>query len=407
MSDYFVDGSDFFSIPTIEEEFEEKKNRLIKNMDFLKNLSVEENVFYRKYWEINQNYSGLSSRISSAKATIWTPTDIYNKELTIKELTEIKPEVLFVDPENSHLMKDWLMLRIFCHTMEYDQNPGRFLRFLIIDTTTGKYLGATSVVSDVISLGPREEYIGWTQDDKLKNGKLQNSAIGSCIMPTQPFGFNFIGGKLVACLTAGIVVQNKWKELYGQTLVGLTTTSLYGTGSMYDGMPKYWASIGESAGKVAIKPDETEYEYWHSYIKSKFPDEYLEKMTQKEGVSGPVTGAKQKAMQMIFKAVGIKSSDYQHGYKRGVYYALIYKNGKEFLQSKITEDQLVKKDQWKTDSLIVEWWREKAIRRYEKLHSENRLKPDILFYDKLEKTRYHEIEQYEDAKKIYFSEVGR
>ena len=38
MSDYYVDASDFFGVPTVEEEFEEKKNGMIKNMNYLKNL---------------------------------------------------------------------------------------------------------------------------------------------------------------------------------------------------------------------------------------------------------------------------------------------------------------------------------------------------------------------------------
>jgi hypothetical protein len=222
-------------------------------------------------------------------------------------------------------------------------------------------------------------------------------------MPTQPFGYNFIGGKLVACLTAGEVVRQTWKDLYKETLVGLTTTSLYGTGSMYDGMPKFWTGLGESSGKVSIKPDDDVYEYWHNQMKVLYPEEYIEKMTQKEGVGGPVTGAKQRIMQMIFKSAGLKLSDYQHGYKRGVYYALLYKNGKEFFQSKIEENQLIGnlKDQWKTDSVVIEWWREKAIRRYEKLHTENRLKPDILFYKDMDRM------EYDEAKTVYFSDVGR
>lgn len=434
--------SDFF-----DEEIIDDKKKLIDCMDFLKNMSVEENVFYRKYNEINEGYKDLlQSHGATVKDKIWTPTDIYNKELTIKEIKEINPEVVFVNPseppsvhqganlgitpgrekdalersvemsKRDELMKDWLTLRIFCHTMEYDQNPGRFLRFLIrtkvgedlLGNTIYKYLGATSVVSDVISLAPREKYLGWSTDDRLLKGRLNNSAIGSCIMPTQPFGYNFIGGKLVACLTAGSVVRKTWKDLYGDVLVGMTTTSLYGTGSMYDGMPKYWAGIGESSGKVSIKPDSHLYELWHKKIKILYPEIYTEKMTQKTGVGGPVTGAKQRVMQMIFKEAGIKSSDYQHGYKRGVYYSLFYKNGKDFFQSKIesVKDEDLK-DQWKSDSAIVEWWREKAIRRYEKLHDENRLKPDILFYDELVKDQYHLPSSYAEAKNMYFADVGR
>jgi hypothetical protein len=71
--------------------------------------------------------------------------------------------------------------------------------------------------------------------------------------------------------------------------------------------------------------------------------DYDKAMTQKEGISGPVTGAKMRVLSMIFNSVGIKQSDYQHGYARGVYYSCFYENTKEFLCRKITEDKLVMK----------------------------------------------------------------
>lgn len=407
MNDLFLDFGE-----TVDERVE-----FIKHMDELKNHSVQENVFRRKFFELYRR-KDLGENSFKVKEKIWKPVDIFDKNKTIKEIEELNPVIEFVDPEDSNKMTDWLMLRYFCHTMEYEQNPGRFLRFLIRDKKTsysdimdeefdGRYLGATSVVSDIISVAPREEFLGWSQEDKLVKKKLKNSAIGSCIMPTQPFGYNFMGGKLVACLTAGNVVQNKWKELYQDVLVGMTTTSLYGRGSMYDGMPKYWTAIGETAGKVALKPDDEFYEKWHKIIKDRHPYEYEKQMTQKEGVKGPVTGAKQRIMNMIFKEVGIKSTDYQHGYKRGIYYSLLYENGKDFFQSKISEDQLIKKPQWMDDQKIVDWWKEKAIKRYIKLHDESKLKPDILYYSDLINFEKGPKLDYLKAKDKYFSDVGR
>lgn len=388
----------------------DERQALIDNMNKLRNFSVEESVFYRKYQELKSSYIKYADAARTVKAKIWTPTDINNKELTIQELRDMKPTVIYVEPTDESLMNEWLMLRVFGHSLEYDQNPGRFLRFLIIDANAQedqwgfpqpKYLGAISVVSDAILLGPREDYLGWTMEDRMQKNKLRHSAIGSCIMPTQPFGYNFIGGKLIACLTAGKVVQDTWKRLYNETLVGVTTTSLYGTGSMYDGMPKFWTGVGETAGKMAIKLDDAMYEVWSDYIKRHDPVKFKEQMTQKNGATGPVTSAKQRIIALIFQHVGIKVSEFRHGFKRGVYYALLYKNGKEFFQSKITEDQLIKKDQWIDDSIAIEWWRAKAIRRYEKLHAEGRLKPEILFYNTMMNMTY------EDAKETYFADVGR
>ena len=49
----------------------------------------------------------------------------------------------------------------------------------------------------------------------------------------------------------------------------------------------------------------------------------------------------------------------------------------------------------------MKWWKPKAIKRYSKLHKENRLKPEILYYsDILGMT-------WEQCKEKYLGEVGR
>ncbi len=227
MSNPFFDTDDF--------DFETEKHKFIKNLDFLKSMSAEEQTFYKKWVEVQQ----LSSYINKSgvtKAKIWTPTDINNQELTIKEIEQIKPTVVHVvdDPIDT----DWVMLRTFCHTMEYAQTPGRFIKLLISDGNENnpRYLGVVSISSDVITITDRDNYIGWTPENKLEHKKLVHSAIGSCIMSTQPFGYNFLGGKLVAALVTSSATRKIWKDLYGQTLVGITTTSLYGSYSMYNSL---------------------------------------------------------------------------------------------------------------------------------------------------------------------------
>ena len=392
MSNAFFDTDDF--------DFEPEKHKFIKNLEFLKSMSAEEQTFYKKWVEVQQltnyiNKSGVS------KGKIWTPTDINNQELTIKEIEQLKPTVVHVvdDPIDS----DWIMLRTFCHTMEYAQTPGRFIKLLISDGNENnpRYLGVVSISSDVITITDRDKYIGWTAENKLEDKKLVYSAIGSCIMSTQPFGYNFLGGKLVAALVTSNATRKIWKDLYGQTLVGITTTSLYGSYSMYNSL-KWWHKCGSSAGKVAIKPDGDIYKVWHDWVKENCAEKYDKAMTQKEGISGPVTGAKSRVINMIFSKCSIKQSHYMHGYERGVYYSCFYENSKEFLQNKIADEQLIMKDLFKRDmNGILDWWRPKAIERYKKLKSEGNLKTDIHFYNQMIGM------SYDEAKGVYFHEVGR
>jgi len=392
-------GNEFFDAG--EFEFELEKSKFIKNIDYLKSMSAEEQTFYKKWVEV-QTYKDYLNKSGVVKAKIWTPTDITNVDLTVKELESLNPTIVHVTAGSAY-EQDWLMLRLFCHTMEYAQTPGRFIKLLITDGNVDnpRYLGAVSISSDVIVITDRDDYIGWTADNKLKDKRLVHSAIGSCIMSTQPFGYNFLGGKLVAALITTSKTREIWKKLYDEELVGMTTTSLYGSYSMYNSL-KWWHKCGSSTGKMMIKPDDSVYEVWHQWIKDNRTEQYNKAMTQKEGVSGPVTGAKTRVINMIFQTLGIKSSDYTHGYERGVYYSCFYENTKEFLQNKITEKDLKLKELFKKDVQgVLDWWKPKAIERYKKLHGEDKIKSDILYYNKMMGMTYDE------AKSKFFNEVGR
>jgi hypothetical protein len=60
------------------------------------------------------------------------------------------------------------------------------------------------------------------------------------------------------------------------------------------------------------------------------------------------------------------------------------------------------KDLFKRDMQgIIEWWRPKAVDRYKKLKSESNLKNTVHFYNQMFGMSYQE------AKDMYFKEVGR
>lgn len=389
---------EYFGIEAFD--FNTNKKKLVDNLNFLKAMSVEEQTFYKKWLEV-QNYRDFANKLNTIKARIWRPTDFNDESLTVKEIENCQPELIYV--ESKQQVEDWNLLRVFVSTFEFSQTPGRFLKFLIVDKNKPEtpFIGVLAVSSDVITITDRDNYIGWTSDNKIVDKKLAHSAIGSSIISTQPFGYNFLGGKLAAAMVVSSGVRDLWKKLYNQTLVGMTTTSLYGSYSMYNSL-KWWHKCGTSAGKVAIKPDDDIYKIWHDWVKENCTEKYDKAMTQKEGVSGPVTGAKSRVIGMIFSKCDIKQSHYMHGYERGVYYSCFYENSKEFFQNKIDEDKLIMKKLFADDyKAIMEWWKPKAIERYKKLKSENNLKMDIHFYNQMIGMTYDE------AKSVYFHEVGR
>ena len=380
-----------------EFNYDLEKQKFIDNMDFLKEMSVQEQTLYKKWQEFNKDEK-LMSQITSLDVIsnqLWKPTDINNLEQTIQEINDLQPIVEYTQ-DNAK----WTLLRQGISSMEFVANPGRNVKFFVKDSITNKYLGVICMGSDVTSMGPRDEFIGWTKDNKFKDGKLNHTAIGTSIIATQPLGYNFLGGKLVSALVTCSTIRDKWQEMYNETLVGTTTTALYGIHSQYNGIP-HWKTLGETKGKISIKPDDSAYNVWHKWLKENNTEKY-NKLTELRPNGQPQTGIKQKILQMIYKELDIKRAKYEHGFKRGVYYGDIYENGKSFLRNEIKEDELVMKEKYKLDyDRIINWWKPKAIRRYEKLHNENRLKPESLFYSDIIGM------SWEETREKYLGDIGR
>lgn len=390
-------------------DFETEKKKLIENMDYLMTMSVQEQTLYKKWVELQEpSMIQAKAQIASYYDMQWKPTDINNKELTIKEIEALDPYVEIVeDPKES---TKWAAVRRMIHTMDFTANPGRNVKINVKDRVSGKLLGQISLASDVTAMGVRDNYIGWSKDNKFVDGKLNNTTIASTIVCTQPLGYNFLGGKLIAMMTTVPEVRNYWKTKYDNVLIAVGTTSLYGIHSQYNGIPLF-KTLGESAGKISLKPDDKFYDPWHQWLKENKPDWYMENITRERArnganmgyeANGPVSGIKQKILGQIFKECGIKATEYHHGFKRGVYFAMMYENGNEFLRNEITEDKLILKDKFKQGTeYINKWWKKHAISRYTKLHDEGRIKPEHLFYiDAIGIS-------WEEMKAKYLSEVGR
>ena len=249
---------------------EELRNRVIKDLTDVSCMPVEEYTLYQKYLEIHQRYP--SEKVSTlfgdelqikdkeheqlireCENNIWFPKNEQDFENLDIELVYTDNISKNKDSVGSGINK-WNCIRTFTSTMKNNSNIGRNLHYIICDKTTGKYLGVICITGDFIDLTPRDDFIGWERTYKTSSGKLNHSCIGSTIVPLQPLGFNYVGGKLLALLCLSDEVQNQWRKNYGDTLVSVTTTSLYGKSkagglSQYDNL-KHWKKMGYSSGSL-------------------------------------------------------------------------------------------------------------------------------------------------------------
>src|ERR1017187_1054194 len=123
----YTDGISYKSF-TDEETFDFGKNKkeMVDNLNWLQSLEVEEFTFLKKFEEIQSTNDFIKGYETRARSSIWTPTDINNEASTIREINNLQPEIVVVN-DSSNLW--WTTLRIHCSTAEYNQAPGRFIKF--------------------------------------------------------------------------------------------------------------------------------------------------------------------------------------------------------------------------------------------------------------------------------------
>jgi len=215
----------------------ELKERLITELGYVSGMTVEEYTLYQKWCEVKNKYPaqtvntlfGEESQLvdlskdkllTHVKNNIWSPQDPMDFE-------KLQPELIYTK-DSPELPQLWNAIRTFASTMKNNNNIGRNLNFIVRDKPTKKYLGVICISSDFLDLTPRDNYIGWDRVRKTQK-MINHTAIGSTIVPLQPLGYNYTGGKLLALMCLSDKVQETWKKEYGDTMVGVTTTSLYGS----------------------------------------------------------------------------------------------------------------------------------------------------------------------------------
>ena len=158
---------------------------------------------------------------------------------------EVSPEDMkFKVTEPNGQVFDRMLNKTSSHT-NMSSIPGKSIRLLVTETTTNTIVGFIRLGSPVINSKPRNEYLGrpLATTDLDVMGRFNNSAImGFVIVPTQPFGYNYLGGKLLAAICCSHHVRDILNKKYNTNICLFETTSLYGSSkssSQYDGMKPY------------------------------------------------------------------------------------------------------------------------------------------------------------------------
>ena len=390
---------------------------LTSDLTYASSMDVKEYTLYQKWCEIKERYpTEPKSIIENDMSKISNVLIDVEQERLIKKLKDkfwmpqepddyakLQP---IMKLHNGDLAEKWNAIRTFSSTMKNNSNIGRNLFYTIEDEITGKYLGVICISSDFLDLTPRDNAIGWSRDIKTSQGMINHTAIGSTIVPLQPLGYNYMGGKLLALLCLADTVQKDWKERYGDVLVGVTTTSLYGNTksnglSQYDGL-EHWNKMGFSSGSVAFEPSRTTKKMIFDWLKENHTKKYFEWWEAKNKQGLPLKrDHKNRSLHFAYPKLGIPKELTRTEHQRGIYFSPLYDNTSEYLRKEIGDDKLVKSFDTSLEALTNIWKTKYAKGRISMLKKKNTVSYEALFYDDLIYL------SWEETKAKYLTQVGR
>ncbi|MFZ9848072.1 MAG: Druantia anti-phage system protein DruA [Flavobacteriales bacterium] len=394
---------------------DELRERTIKDLTFVSQMDVKEYTLFQKWCEVQEKYptilvndlwegptlsledEGQRRAIKEVKSNFWVPKDA-------DDYLNLQPELLYCNKADD-LPELWNCIRTFSSTMKNNSNIGRNLNYVVRDKVTKKYLGVICISSDFLDLTPRDNFIGWDRTKKTQGGMINHTAIGSTIVPLQPLGFNYVGGKLLALLCLTTPIQEKWEELYGDKLVGITTTSLYGKTkagglSQYDNLD-FWQSMGFTSGSVSFEPmNETRYMI-REWLKTNHTRKYFEWYVAKKPSGQPhKRDHKNRSLSFTYSKMKIPKELIRSEHARGIYFCPLYDKTNEFLRGEET-GTMTKLFDTSIENIVEVWKTKHAKPRIKQLVKKGRVSQDTLFYDDLCYLTW------EQTKAKYLIQVGR
>ena len=266
--------------------------------------------------------------------------------------------------------------------------PGKNLRLAVKEMTTNKFVGFIRLASPVINMKPRNEMLGNTPDLSHFN---KTAIMGFVIVPSQPFGYNYLGGKLLAAICCSHYVRELLNKKYDMNLCLFETTSLYGnskSSSQYDGMKPFVRYKGLTDSDFIPMLHGKPFEQLKDYVESIVGDLVKEDASSKKlKLTNAIIGLIKRSL----KNDSVELEDFNkviHNAKdlteQKRYYISNYgiKNYIDIVNGKT--NTIIKDDTYDKFELnnIIEWWRRKASVRYETLKQEKRVRNELEVWTK-------------------------
>jgi hypothetical protein len=282
-------------------------------------------------------------------------------------------------------------------SLPLESQIGRQIMIGVKETNTNKYVGFIRLASPVLSIKPRNDLF---EGFKLMANEVNKFMInGAIIVPVQPFGYNYLGGKLLALICCSHEARQMLKDKYGDKIdtVFMETTSLYGDikgVSQYDGLKPFirYGSMTES--DLFLFPNDEIYMEIRNVLRPLYGKPEWDGSMVDPGPSGPKMREFNKIISILKNHLRVQNpSKYKefHDFtkshmkaktkKRYYYCNYGVSNFKEYISSN-GKTPMVKGENYDKHYLsnMIGWWKNKAQSRFLKLKEENRLRNDLEIY---------------------------
>ena len=269
------------------------------------------------------------------------------------------------------------------HVIEHNI-PGRELRWLVREKNSGKIMGFIRFGSPTINSKPRNNWLGRAPDLSVFN---RHAVMGFAIVPSQPFGYNYLGGKLLALICVSHYAREQVSKVFEKDIALFETTSLYGSttsASQYDGLKPFIRYKGLTDSQFTPLLHKESFHKLHNKFKEW---NHGEPLTENRASS--------KKMKRQNKMISIIRNSLKDEEKLNEFNSIIqmafgltqrkrayvsdygYQNVREVILGE--QDKLVKGQNWDKFEYdnIIKWWKKKAGKRYEKLKSEGRFRTEV------------------------------
>ena len=347
-----------------------------------------------KFIDYFQNFSSIEDYLRYAKgqavSSMAVIPGISDKDAFLNE--DIHPqdmdfEVKFVGDRFQDSISQDIYIKYLTatssHVIEHNI-PGRELRWMVYEKNTKKIIGFIRFGSPTINSKPRNIWLGKAPDLSRFN---RHAVMGFAIVPSQPFGFNYLGGKLLALMCVSHYAREQVSKVFEKDIALFETTSLYGSttsASQYDGLKPFIRYKGLTDSKFLPLLHREKFHELHNAFtewndnqpltENRASSKKMKRQTKMISIIRNSLHDKDKlnkfnsVIQMAFSLTQQKRayiSDYGYGNVREVI------NGEQ--------DELVRGQNWDKFYLenIIAWWKKKAGKRYDKLKAEGRFRNNV------------------------------